>query len=177
MRSHNKEVKCERKTNGEFYESLIKILIKAYHETISSLQFLLQSQTVKISLLFSLPPHKTHAVRLFKIGCLFISPKGARYISQHRVTLSALLGSVQGVHDIMAPSVTRRQSLAWQQLLSVCHNSSVSSPRLSSRCDKNEEGLSGACLADVLSGPHQGWKRTEKSHEMCDDKTRLKDPR
>ena len=176
MRSHNKEVKCERKTNGEFYESLIKILIKAYHETISSLQFLLQSQTVKISLLFSLPPHKTHAVRLFKIGCLFIFPKGARYISQHRVTLSALLGSVQGVHDIMAPSVTRRQSLAWQQLLSVCHNSSVSSPRLSSRCDKNEEGLSGACLADVLSGPHQGWKRTEKSHEMC-DKTRLKDPR
>lgn len=120
-RSHNKEVKCERKTNGEFYESLIKILIKAYHETISSLQFLLQSQTVKISLLFCLPQF-----RLFKIGCLFISPKGARYISQHRVTLSALLGSVQGVHVIMAPSVTRRQSLAWQQMLSVCHNSSVS---------------------------------------------------
>ena len=72
----------------------------------------LQSQTVKISLLFSLPPHNTHSVRLFKVGCLFISPKGARYISQHRVTLSALLGSVQGVHVIMAPSVTRRQSLA-----------------------------------------------------------------
>ena len=122
-----------------------------------------------------LASHK-NTVRLFKIGCLFISPKGARYISQYRVTLSALLGSVQGVHDIMAPSVTRRQSLAWQHLLSVCHYSSVSSPRLSSRCDKNEEGLSGACLADVLSGPHQGWKRTEKSHEMC-DKTRLKDPR
>ena len=78
----------------------------------------------KISL-FSLPPRKTHAVRLFKIGCLFIFPKGARYISQHRVTLSALLGSVQGVHDIMAPSVTRRHSLAWHQLLSVCRNSSV----------------------------------------------------
>ena len=80
----------------------------------------LQSQTVKISLLFCLPQF-----RLFKVGCLFISPEGARYISQHRVTLSALLGSVQGVHVIMAPSVTRRQSLAWQQLLSVCHNSSL----------------------------------------------------
>ena len=94
---------------------------------------------------------------------------GARYISQHRVTLLARSLSAQGVHVILAPSASRRQPLAWQQLLSVSTIPLSPVARLSSRCDKNEEGLSADCLTEVFvwtTTPREGRKNREKPRNV-----------